>query len=121
MIAGDITPSTDAERWVSAFVSIIGASIYAYIIGVASGIVGVMNGNKLDLQETVDELNAVRRPQWSVTDGCCWLTVHGPREAASGNIYPYQRVYDILEQDDWAAYKIYCTDGCVFHSSESCF
>jgi len=58
VIAGDITPSTDAERWVSAFVSIIGASIYAYIIGVASGIVGVMNGNKLDLQETVDELNA---------------------------------------------------------------
>ena len=56
---GDVVPNTDTERWASAFISLIGASVYAYIIGMASGIVSVISGSKLEFQETVDEMNQV--------------------------------------------------------------
>ena len=36
---------------------LVGASLYAYIVGVASGIVASMNKEKMYFQETMDELN----------------------------------------------------------------
>lgn len=54
---GDVIATTDTERWFSIFIQLVGASLYAYIVGVASGIVASMNKEKMQFQETMDELN----------------------------------------------------------------
>lgn len=54
---GDIIATTDTERWFSVALQLVGASLYAYIVGVASGIVASMNKEKMYFQETMDELN----------------------------------------------------------------
>lgn len=54
---GDLVANTTAERWVSIMIQLVGASLYAYIVGVASGIVASMNKQKMQFQETMDELN----------------------------------------------------------------
>jgi len=54
---GDVIATTDTERWFSVLIQLVGASLYAYIVGVASGIVASMNKEKMHFQETMDELN----------------------------------------------------------------
>lgn len=54
---GDVTATTTTERWFSVVIQLMGASLYAYIVGVASGIVSSMNKEKMHFQETMDELN----------------------------------------------------------------
>lgn len=65
---GDIIATTDTERWFSVFMQLIGASLYAYIVGVASGIVASMNKEKMHFQETMDELNDFMEDQGLSTD-----------------------------------------------------
>eukprot|EP00657_Telonema_sp_P-1_P003444 TRINITY_DN18291_c0_g1_i1.p1 TRINITY_DN18291_c0_g1~~TRINITY_DN18291_c0_g1_i1.p1 ORF type:complete len:518 (+),score=148.41 TRINITY_DN18291_c0_g1_i1:99-1652(+) len=54
---GDVVANTTTERWVSIGIQLMGASLYAYTVGVASGIVASMNKEKMHFQETMDELN----------------------------------------------------------------
>jgi len=54
---GDLVANTTPERWVSIGIQLVGASLYAYIVGVASGIVASMNKQRMQFQETMDELN----------------------------------------------------------------
>ena len=42
-----------ACRWFSVLIQLCGASLYAYIVGVASGIVASMNKEKMHFQETL--------------------------------------------------------------------
>ena len=56
---GDLVANTTPERWVSIGIQLVGASLYAYIVGVASGIVASMNKQRMQFQETMDELNEV--------------------------------------------------------------
>jgi len=60
---GDLVANTTFERWVSIFIQLLGASLYAYIVGVASGIVASMNKEKMHFQETMDELNQFMEDQ----------------------------------------------------------
>jgi len=65
---GDVIAATNTERWFSVFIQLIGASLYAYIVGVASGIVASMNKEKMHFQETMDELNDFMEDQGLSSD-----------------------------------------------------
>lgn len=65
---GDLVATTTTERWVSVAIQLLGASLYAYIVGVASGIVASMNKEKMHFQETMDELNDFMEDQQLSTD-----------------------------------------------------
>ena len=53
---GDVTPSTTDERWVSATImQLMGAALYAYIIAMASILVGSLHRYDLDTQGDADD------------------------------------------------------------------
>lgn len=54
---GDVTPQTDAERTYLIFAMLIGASVYAYVVGSICSIIASMNMRETEFQEQMDALN----------------------------------------------------------------
>ena len=54
---GDIIPTTDLERVFVTCSALIGASIYAYMVGAVCGIVASMNESNTKFYQQVDMLN----------------------------------------------------------------
>mmetsp|Transcript_11731 Transcript_11731/g.38590 ORF Transcript_11731/g.38590 Transcript_11731/m.38590 type:complete len:644 (+) Transcript_11731:119-2050(+) len=54
---GDVTPETNAERVFLIFAMMIGASIYASVVGSICGIIASMNQDETEFQELMDSLN----------------------------------------------------------------
>lgn len=67
---GDLTPQTSAETWVSVMTQLVGASMYAFSVGIASGIVASMNKEKVVFQETMDEMTDFMEKQ-ELSDNLC--------------------------------------------------
>lgn len=55
---GDVVPATTAERVVATFGMLIGASIFAYIVGAVTGTVATMGARKTEFYELMDAVNA---------------------------------------------------------------
>lgn len=54
---GDVTPQTEAERMYLIFAMLIGASVYAYVVGSICSIIASMNMRETEFQELMDQLN----------------------------------------------------------------
>ena len=58
---GDVTPQTDVERTYLVFAMLIGASVYAYVVGSICSVIASMNHRETEFQELMDSLNAFIR------------------------------------------------------------
>ena len=54
---GDIIPTTDVERAFTCLSALVGASIYAYMVGAVCGIVAGMNEKNTKFYQQIDNLN----------------------------------------------------------------
>ena len=54
---GDIIPTTDIERAFTCLSALVGASIYAYMVGAVCGIVAGMNEKNTRFYQQIDNLN----------------------------------------------------------------
>jgi len=54
---GDVTPQTDVERTYLVFAMLIGASVYAYVVGSICSVIASMNHRETEFQELMDRLN----------------------------------------------------------------
>ena len=60
---GDVTPQTTTERFYLVVAMLLGASVYAYVVGSICGIIASMNQKETEFQETMDQLNNFIREQ----------------------------------------------------------
>ncbi|KAK3260002.1 hypothetical protein CYMTET_31028 [Cymbomonas tetramitiformis] len=58
---GDVVPTTDLERLFVIVATVMGASVYAYIIGTACSIVAGMGEKQSEFYKRMDQLNAMMR------------------------------------------------------------
>jgi hypothetical protein len=54
---GDVSPVTDGERICLIFAMLLGASVYAYVVGNICDIVGTLNQRESEFQEMMDSVN----------------------------------------------------------------
>ena len=65
---GDIVPVTSAERCYLIFAMLIGASVFAYVVGSVCGVVSAMDHKKTEFYNTMDDLNRFIKESRMSTD-----------------------------------------------------